>query len=1162
MRLKSVRIFGFKTFADRTEFNLDGSVIAVVGPNGCGKSNLVDAILWGLGEGNARQLRAQSGQDVIFNGSAKRRGVGYAEVTLLFDNEDGSLPLDMPEVAITRRVTRGGDNEYSINRRSCRQRDVYELLADSGLGRAGYAIVGQKDIDNALNASAEDRRGWIDEAAGVQRYRQRKAESLRRLSSAQDHLSRVTSILEELESQREPLREEAEQAARYRSLQKTLTEVEIGYLAAEAATALAEQTTLEARITENVRLAESESVRAENLEATVSELGGRARAMETLTEQRRLEKQEIQVAAAKTEADIRLSLQRLESLSEQEKTLLLDREETAARIREAQSETDRLEAESLEEQEKVEAVRTATAGFGEEAAKLSQALDEAESQLVEARHRETQRLKKLADRAHRLERQNLASRELRGIEAGFEDLHKALNEARASVEEINATLLEREAGIQLSADESRQLKEQEERDSREVRSALAERAAFEGRRRGIEATIDAHEGIAAGPRAVLEAAERGLLVARYVPVAQAIEVKKEYAVAIETALGGAANDLIVEQESDAKAAIAFLKEHRAGRATFQPIPLMRPVNTSQDLRRLLNERGVVGTASSLVQCEDRFRPVVESLMGRVVVVDGLDVALGLARTAGWSRIVTLEGEVVHSSGAVTGGQQGRQGYGMVQRKADLAEIDRELSKLAGKIGGFEKRSSARQKQITLVDEQVAVLRAGSRQVEHDLGEAKSFLRTLEDELKSAQREKERLQKELSQPLEEVAEAPEDLAERQRQRDEAIKVLAAKSADAEQAKARLIEAEARLAQAKARHESSRRRLEAARHADATREKRAESIGPERNRIEAQLADLETRLLSEREQERLAESGLQKLIEDRRQVIEQMGRVGEEAQSVRENVAALGAAMHQAELARTRADARRSTALARLAEEYGLTAEDVAQRPEAVPPADAPQIVSRLRREMRAMGDVNLGAIEAYDRLTVRYDELFSQREDVASGIIEIEKSVKELDKLTRDRFADTFEKVQHSFERMFVKLFGGGEGRISLTDSSDVLNSGIEIEVTLPGKRKQALSLLSGGERSLCTTAFLMALLDVKPSPLVVLDEVDAPLDGRNVERFAQTLKEFTDRSQFILITHNPVTIESAPVWVGVTMQEPGVSTLLPARVPSRDPASRQLIGLN
>jgi chromosome segregation protein len=1156
MRLKRVRLFGFKTFAERTELNLDGGIIAVVGPNGCGKSNLVDGILWGLGEGNSRQLRAQSGQDVIFSGSGRRKPVGFAEVNLLFDNEDGSLPIDTPEVSITRRLTRSGESDYAINRQSCRLRDIYDLLADSGLGRSGYAIVGQKEIDSALSASAEDRRAWIDEAAGVQRYRARKQESQRRLAQANDHLSRVADILRELETQREPLKEEAEVAIRYKNILESLREVEIGLLVGDVAKAVKEVKEAEQRIEETLRLSRDELQRADKLEGAAREATQQIATTELELDQLRADHQEAITAQERAEANLRLLQQRLEGLDEQEKHLTEDATAVEQRIKEAQDEAQMLEAEAGEETEAFHKLQTELAGAGEETRRLGKQLESIEAELKRARDAHARQMKADAERAHREERLTLAKRELASLERSLPDLEQAVEEARKAFEALAGASTEAQSQIRTLEDRLASLRVEEDKDAQSVRRALAEKSTLEGRIRGIESTIEAHEGLSQGARAVLEARSAGLLTASYVLVGEAIDVEKDLARAIETALGASAHDLIVDDPEDAKEAIDWLKSKRAGRATFQPIPLMRPSEASMELRRLQRERGMVGRASELVQCEARYRPVIDSLLGRILVAETLDDALRHARTSGWSRIVTLDGEVLHSGGAVTGGQISRQGYGLVQRKADLHELELELTKFDKVIGEQERRSRKRQEERQRTQQEIEVIRKAVQAGQAEREDARSYLQTLSDELKGAHRERERIGRDIENlSRAETIEVQDvgDPAEIESRRDEVLRALAAKSSDETQAEARLREVEARMLQAKTRLEAGRRRLQLAVEHEEHRRTRLGNLEPERARIGQQAEETERTKAEAGVRLQALGARLQEGQEAKRQLLEDVTRLNDEARAARDNVAAVADAAHQAELSRARAEARRASALERLFQEYGMTEEDALEQEgqHEVPP-DAQSVVSRFRRELRAMGDVNLGAIEAYERLTNRFEELHAQEQDILEGIAQVDAGIKELDNMTRERFLTTFAGVQSAFTEMFEKLFGGGEGRLELSNPENTLESGIDLIVQLPGKKRQPLALLSGGERSLCASAFLFALLKVKPSPLVVLDEVDAPLDGANVERFANALKEFTHATQFMVITHNPATIAVADVWAGVSMEaqtDPGVSKLLPFTPP-------------
>ncbi len=1151
MRLKRVRIIGFKTFADKTEFTLEGDVTAVVGPNGCGKSNLVDAILWGLGEGNARSLRAATGQDVIFNGSPKRKAVGYAEVTLVFDNEDQSLPIDTAEVVITRRLTRGGDGDYSINKRSCRLRDIHELLADSGLGRSGYAIVGQKEIDAALAASAEERRGWVDEAAGVQRYRARKIESQRRLAQANDHLSRVGDIISEIESQRGPLREEAERAQRYKQLAQSLREVEVGLLVREACDSIKEIGELEIKIQNSSRLAVEEAARCESLDAEAARVRAELQIKETETESLREALQEAVTGLERSESNLKLAEQRLQSLTEQEGSL----DEHAATIQERIRASEHEVAASLEEEnasyQRLKDLKTDLSGASAEAKALAAELDALEKELREARRLEQDRLKAEAAAQQQATRRKDVERELAGIKSAIPDLEAAVLEAQGQFDAAKSVVDEIEGRLAKGLEQINAIQQSSRADDQAVRDALGKKAAIEGRIRGIESTIASLEGVSQGTRAVMEAAKSGILQAEYTPVSQAIECEPDVALAIETALGGSANDLIVDQDRDAKAAIEFLKSNRAGRATFQPIPLMRPSEPSSELRRLTSERGVLGRASELVTCPSRCRPVIDSLLGRVLIVEELDDALRLARTTGWSRMVTLDGEVVHGSGAVTGGTTKNTSYGMVQRRADLADLERELGEIVRLVQQQTGRADKRNAEVAKLEAELETAKVPLPAAKAELNDQRQYLQSLNDELQMTVKQRDRLQRELGTLNGElgVATSGRSVAELDSLRDSVLKALAGRTADAEQSEVRLREAEQAWSKAQGNRLSAERRLKQAQEDNDLRENRMANIGPLRDRLGKEIELHEVRIeemqaiIGDLNRDLSEKTALKRGLSDR------LGQVYDEAKSARENANAISAANQNSELLRARAESRRANSLQRLFEEYGIGESEAVQLNGTFEiPEDAQALTNRFRRELRAMGDVNLGAIDAFERLTVRYDELFGQQQDILEGIGQVEAAIVELDNLTRDRFLTTFTKVQAAFRTVFQTVFPGGEGDLVLTNQEQVLDSGVDIDVRLPGKRKQVLQLLSGGERSLCAAAFLFALLRVKPSPLVILDEVDAPLDGRNVERFSALLSDFIGETQFIVITHNPTTIESAPVWLGVTMNEPGVSTLVPAKL--------------
>ncbi|MBX3111567.1 MAG: chromosome segregation protein SMC [Fimbriimonadaceae bacterium] len=1151
MKLKRVKIFGFKTFADKTDISLDGKIIAVVGPNGCGKSNIVDSILWGLGETNARQLRAQTSQEVIFSGSVRRKPLGYAEVSLTFDNEDGALPIETAEVQVSRKLNRAGESEYSINRRPCRLKDVADLLADSGLGRAGYAIVGQSEIDQALAASAGQRRAWIDEAAGVQRYRARRLESVRRLEGAKQHLARVHDVLNEIERQRAPLEAEAETARSYKAAVQSLRQVECGLLAREHAQLESEIAELEERLTGTHKLSLDASAEIEKAEAEAIAADELAQKLEQRLELLRESQTRASVNLANAQSALHVAQHRLESLDELEGTLGEESAHAAARLAQAREEWATAQSEAEAEAAAFAALQAELAGVDDEAQALSLSLAQADKALEEARRRHQERQKIEVELAHREDRVKHIKVELQGIVATLPDLEQAVAEAQAALDAQERFVAEAEALIKQAEATLAQSRREEEQEAARTRQLLAETATLDGRRRGLEATVLGHEGLAQGARAVMAAVAQGMLPDVYAPVGTVVEVDPDLALALDTALGNAVNDLVVPDDRAAKEAIQILKEGRLGRATFQPVNLMRPSTPSPELRRLLNERGVVGLASELVRCEARFRPVVDSLLGRVVVVEELDDALRLARTSGWSRMVTMDGEVVHGSGAVTGGTNVRHSTGMVQRKAELAELEHQLSALQSDVAKMDRAKARRAEARAVAEESAREARdlAASRAKEKE--EAKSWWLNLRHELQATVRSQDKLNEELKQlqALEAELPAAEDIAAVESARDAVLRQLAAKSSDVETASERLAEAESRSAQSARRCQEAERRLQHLNEAEEHRARRTANLEPERERQREAIALAEAEVAKHSAHVDETRGQVVATVDQRTASLDEANRLRQKARDAQKAVDGLAETMHRAELSRARADSKRASVVQRLFEEYGVGPEEAAAAQTKELPEDAAALVARLRREIKDMGEVNLGAIEAFERLTERHDELRGQVDDIEGGMEELHGSVRELDRMTRERFMATFDKIRDAFGRTFTTVFGGGEATLELSETENILDSGVEISVTVPGKRRQRLELLSGGERALSALAFLFALLSVKPSPLVVLDEVDAPLDGRNVERYIQLMRDFGGDTQFILITHNPVTIEAADVWFGVTMQEPGVSTLVPFRVP-------------
>lgn len=1158
MKLRRVRIFGFKTFAERTDLELDGDLIAIVGPNGCGKSNIVDAILWALGEPHAKALRAQTNTDVICNGSEKRKPMGYAEVTLTFDNEDGALPIPLAEVTVSRRLTRAGDSTYSINRRTCRQKDVHDLFADSGLGRTGYAIVGQRDIDQALSASSTDRRAWLDEAAGVQRFRAKRQESMRRLDEAEEHLERVEGILNDIDAQRLPLEADALVARRYLELKDVLTTLETGLLAQDIRRAQALIEESEAKIAEAMDKARLDSERAHRHEAETKRLGDDIAEFERKMDALRELRQAKLTESERESAEEKLARQKHAALDELEQNLDREREIAANMEAEAAADVEVARAEHGAAKEALQSLLAEGSTKKDDARAAEQALKEVESELARAREAQTKAQRSAAERAQDAERRAWLRKEQEGISGALPDLEKAIADANSQAAEARARLdASRERLKETTEQQKSGMSRSAEREAT-LRDLLARQAALGGKRRGLEATIESHDGLNQGSAAVLGLVRSRDLPDVYRPVASALVAETDVALAIETALGGAAHDLIVPHEEDAKAAIRLLKDRRLGRATFQPISLVSRQYRGETPIGCLGRRGIVGRASDLVECEPSDRPVIDSLLGRVVVAETLDDALAHSDSQGWNRMVTLDGEVLHRGGAVTGGRAARSGTGMVQRRAELQEVERELDDLAEGISKHQAALEKDREAAKAAEGLLAGIRTEIEGLEAEFREAEKWRHQIELEIQATNREQDRLLREITAIEERLAQpitlAP-DVEPLEAKRTEAMAKVAALTADAGAMLMRRREAEESVQRCASRLSDAERRHRSLADQQAHRAKRLGGLDHEREHLLKTAENHRMRAeAASQEAERMGQE-VQETAKTRQQLLEQSFQLAEAAKLAREAASATAEQVRQSEIERAKAESRRANAVQRLLEEYGAAPEDI---PDGEPlPAEAPLQVTRLRKEMRDLGTVNLGAIEAYERLSSRHAEMSLQHEDLVRSKDEVLAAVRELDRLTRDRFTSTLAKVNEQFQIFFGRLFGGGEAAIELEDPESVLTSGVRIDVMVPGKKRQRLELLSGGERSLCACAFLFALLSVRPAPLVVLDEVDAPLDGRNVERFVETLSSFKEQTQFVLITHNPVTIAAAPIWFGVTMQEPGVTRVLPYKAPEVVPEIRE-----
>ncbi|MCX6377989.1 MAG: chromosome segregation protein SMC [Armatimonadetes bacterium] len=1182
MQLKKLQLFGFKTFADKTEINIDKGLTAIVGPNGCGKSNIVDALLWVLGEQNPRLLRGNSAQDVIFAGTDKRKPLGMAEVRLTVDNTDKTLPLDFAEVTVTRRIYRSGESQYLLNNAPCRLKDIVELFLDTGVGKGAYSFVTQSEIDAVLSAKPEDRRELFEEAAGIKKYRVKKREALRKLEHAEANLLRVRDILIELDAQREPMEKQALAAKRYLLLQERLREIEVGLLVAEIQTAdyeiYAERTERESD-QENLLTMEAELTHLEHrtedlntrLKGTEAELETAHSAHQTALTNLERTNSQLALLAERTQSAHRTGLQlaqELTSLTERTATLqnqiAFDTEEqnitdeemlkkqAAWKIQQVELQT--LEAEvhaSLHRAEEQQAERLRLA---QERARQETALKAGQDRLNES----ITRLERLTKEEEQLQvsLDNVASKVMQSEEATEQrkgELQLATN-LRAQLEQRNTELQNLLLRSRSTVDSSRRL--------------MAEQSARLNTLRELQ---ESHEGFYQGVRAVLNAQKQGKIRGHYRAVVDLLHVPEPYRIAIEVALGGSLQDIVTETEAEAKAAIEWLKTNRAGRATFLPLPLLRS-GDGIPTTAVRGAKGISGVALDLVDFDKQYDIVARMLLGRVVIAEDMDAAISLSRRLnGWSKIVTLDGELLTPSGALTGGSLQGKGTHLLGRKGEIddltaltpqtrTQLETSLSEqesLTTSIQALDRERKQTQESESALQVALASVQSQLSSAQADKSRLHRALIELQDTLSGVETQKNNLTLEISQRatlLERDLSASQETDDRLANLSDETRTLATQR---DTCRARTVLLEVEVSRLKEKRDGLARSLkndtETLENLSHQRHQKTLQQGTTESLRDEALHERECLLQNRTVQEALLQGSdiaLNQWKAQRNAQLEESSALHITTRELTQKRSEITNNLHTTEVKLARLEVQLTQAVERLSVEYSISKEEALARPEeASIDRNTAMEVNRLRREVRGMGQVNTGAVEEYERLTERVEFLTTQQADIENGRASLLSTIAEIDDSTRGVFLQTYEAVKVEFDKIFQRLFDGGTTRLILTNPDDILETGIEVIAQPPGKKPQSLSLLSGGERALTATALLFAFLAVKPSPFVLLDEVDAPLDGANVAKFAELVRDFSQNSQFLIITHNPATMEATPTWYGITMRERGVSSVLSYRVP-------------
>lgn len=1181
MRLTRLDISGFKSFAKKTELQFGSGITAVIGPNGSGKSNISDAVRWVLGEQSARALRGSKMEDVIFNGTQKRKPQSMCEVTLTFDNSDHLLPTDFEEVAVTRRMFRSGESEYVLNGRNCRLKDISELFRDTGIGKDGYSIISQGRVDEILSNKSGDRRTALEEAAGVMRYRVRKEEAERKLDNTERNMERIADTLKELGERLEPLKEQSATARAYLKLREELKDLEVNLFLynsdriRERMKVLSEQTAaIDTELSVNEEKNRTLGEQTLALEAQVREIDERASAQQNkviemlsgveshvgesnlLIERREHSKKEIVRVGAERDGALRAC--------EEFKAQIAENERSNADVEALAALTESIAKETEEIQHIDEAIASREASVEAQKAAVMEAMNRLADAKSDLSRFDTMAAA-LRNRLTAIDGEETEAR--KKVDALKAESEAAKNTVDAQAARMNEHITERKTAQRerLEMESDFLALQAELRVNEQNVGALSSRAHV------LREMVRSHEGYQNSVRAVLQASESNEELKRCIvgPVAELLKVPKKVETAIGMSLGGSLQNIVVNSAEDAKTVIEYARREDLGRVTLLPITLLNPNPLSEKERTLLNEPGVVGLASELIECDKRLDVVAEYLLGRTVITETLDAAIALRKKSRNAfHIATLLGDFLSTGGTMTGGSLKKSGFNLLGREREVAEIQKQLKAAEKAVEKKQAEIEAQKKQMLLKDTQIDAFLSAAHGDELELVRLKEQREIIERDLKDA----EEAVQELLDEREDVKESIRDIENRrasaasveddiQKQnlsstediRKEQLAIAEAKNARELRVNA-LTESRIRLTALEKEEDARRTEHHRLSRDLALTEQRVQSFEAELNTLKeavetanARLSEMEKSISGEQEELNRAKEEQTKLEAERMHINELLSQYRRERDNLAESYRTLGERKHKNELSESRIEMELKASADRIWEEYELTYENAQALRRDIAVGATQQRVNALKTEIKCLGDINVSAIEDYRTVSERHEALSTQYNDLEKAKTDLYTLIGQLTKTMEQTFILEFQKIQSNFTETFSELFGGGHAELRLSDKNDVLNCDIDIIAQPPGKKLQLLSLLSGGERALTAIALLFAMLRLKAPAFCVLDEIETSLDEANVSKFADYLKAYSDQTQFIIITHRKGSMEVCDTLYGVAMEEKGISSIVSAR---------------
>ena len=1176
MYLKRLELQGFKSFADKTVLEFMPGITAVIGPNGSGKSNISDSIRWILGEQSIKSLRGSKSLDIIFAGTQSRKSLGFAEGSLVFDNSDGSLPIEYTEVTITRKLYRSGETGYFINKVPCRLKDVLELFMDTGIGKDGYSIIGQGKIDEILSNKSEDRRNIFEEAAGIVKYRTRKQESEKKLERTKLNLLRINDILSEIEGNIEPLKVSAEKAKKYLNLREELKNIEIGLFIyniekykKDLEEIVKDEEIYKAQCDEEETKMERVKALKEELKSQIDEITTRIEEMSNIgfESQKEIEMLNSDISVAKTrienhnentvrfEKEIEEAKEKLNDLNEeleqkkQKKEGLKENKEKFQKELEEKEEELRKITEKLSSKElEIEGYKTKVSENTDKKYELQGDVHTEEINFENFEKRERQIEGEIASNISELDGTRMQKED---ISKEFYEIESKRNKIVKSLEEVNSKKEEADKKIKLYESN--------------INAYQSEKRIKESRLKFLEETEREKEGYIKSVKSLLKDCEniKELGKGMHGVLANIIEVPEEYQTAIEMCLGASLQNIVTDTEEDAKRLVEHLRKNNLGRASFLPI-------TSVHGRKLDKikgkEEGVIGIASDLIKYSKKYEQIITNLLGRTVIVNNMDTAIKVAKQNNYSfRIITVEGDIINPSGAITGGSITKKTVNILGRGREIEKLQKQVNELKEKIEKISKEKEEYEESIKDIFEESKELEKELQQIdityatekqkvlakEENITRIETRINKLKEEQEKIIEEKnqsisnkENVQKkieELSEEIEKLSKVIQESSDLNKDTQKYVDDLNFDITNLKISVSSFDESETSLDEIQERIKNE---IENANQSINNKQVQIEQIKQDNILLEKSIEETKEKIEAIKEEVKTSGSKIEKLKQDRIEKNEKLTKQEEEITSKFKVIEDLKSQIVKIDSRKEKIEEDINNIINKMWDEYELTPNNVTdyKKPENV--QETQKRVNNLRKDLRELGSVNVDAIEEYKNMKERYDFMCEQRVDLENTMSKLRKIIADMTQTMKEQFKTQFDLINKNFQEVFRELFGGGNANLKLEDENNILECGIDINVQPPGKKLQNMMLLSGGERAFTAIALLFAILKINPAPFCVLDEIEAALDDVNVYRFADYLKKFSKDTQFLVITHRKGTMEAADTVYGVTMEESGISKLL------------------